>query len=214
MGLRGRISADGRYLVINVWQGTDVRNRLFYQDLQTDGAIVELIAELEATYAFVGNDGPVLYCRTNLDTPRGRLIALDTERPERQEWRMLVPEGADLLESALMVHDEFILLYVHDAHHVLKRCGLDGTPLGEIELPALGSIGATGAFSTSRAARPTRSYSTASGRSCTRSRCTGLTSPGPRVSSCSPHRWISRRRPMSPGRSSCPAGTGRASPCS
>jgi prolyl oligopeptidase len=140
------VSADGRYLVINVWQGTDVSNRLFYQDLQTDGAIVELIAELEATYAFVGNDGPVFYCRTNLDAPRGRLIALDTERPDRQEWRTLVPEGADLLESALLVHDEFILLYVHDAYHVLKRCGLDGTPLGEIELPALGSIGATGSF--------------------------------------------------------------------
>ena len=36
-GFGAQVSDEGRYLVINVWQGTDVRNRLFYQDLHEGG---------------------------------------------------------------------------------------------------------------------------------------------------------------------------------
>jgi prolyl oligopeptidase len=141
-----KVSEDGRFLVLSVWQGTDVRNRLFYQDLAAGGPVVELIAELEAAYAFVGNDGPVFYLRTDLDAPRGRLIAVDTMQPDKATWRTLIAEGADTLEAATMVHDEFIALYLHDAHHQLKRFDGEGRPLGEIALPTLGSIATNGNF--------------------------------------------------------------------
>ena len=102
-GFGAEVSEDGRYLVLNVWQGTEVRNRLFYQDLQADGPVVELISELEAAYHFVGNDGPLFYLRTDLDAPRGRLIAVDTSQPGRRGWHTVIPQGADVLEAVVMV---------------------------------------------------------------------------------------------------------------
>jgi prolyl oligopeptidase len=145
-GFDGQVSEDGSYLVVHVWQGTDVRNRLFYQDLQAGGPVVELISDLEAAYRFVGNDGPVFYLHTDLDAPRGRLIAVDITRPNKADWRTLVAEDADTLEEVVMVHGEFVVLYLHDAHHKLKRFERDGSLLGEIPLPALGSIPANGNF--------------------------------------------------------------------
>jgi prolyl oligopeptidase len=145
-GFDGRVTRDGAHLVVSVWQGTDVRNRVFYQDLADGGPMVELIPDLEAAYGFVGNDGPVFYLRTDLDAPRGRLIAVDIAHPERANWRTLVPESEDTLETVTMVHDEFIALYLHDAHHQLKRFSLDGRFLGEIALPGLGSIPSNGEF--------------------------------------------------------------------
>jgi len=139
-GFDAEVSEDGRFLVLHVWQGTDTRNRLFYRDLGARAPVVELIHDLEAAYHFVGNDGSVLYLVTDLSAPRGRLIAVDTSRPQREHWRTLVPESADTLELVKMVHGEFVALYLHDAHHRIRRFDRTGRPLGEIPLPTLGSI--------------------------------------------------------------------------
>ncbi|HEX6386587.1 MAG TPA: prolyl oligopeptidase family serine peptidase, partial [Anaerolineae bacterium] len=145
-GFNATVSEDGRYLVVHVWEGTEVRNRLFYQDLHAGGPIVELIDELEATYHFAGNDGSMFYLYTNLDAPRGRLIAVDTKQPEKSYWRPLISQGVDTLETVTMVHDEFVALYLHDAYHQLKRFDREGRPLGDIDLPTTGSIPANGNF--------------------------------------------------------------------
>ena len=139
-GFDSVVSEDGRYLVLHVWQGTDVRNRVFYLDLATGSDVVELIADLEAAYRFVGNDGPVFYLRTDLDAPRGRLIAIDTTHAARINWQTLIPHHDDVLETVDLIHDQFIVRYQHDAYHRLQRFALDGTPLGEIALPTVGSI--------------------------------------------------------------------------
>jgi prolyl oligopeptidase len=138
-GFGADITDDGRYLVLSVWQGTDVRNRFFYRDLTGDG-MVELIPNIEAAYNFIHNDGPVFYFLTNLDAPRNRLIAIDVTRPDKAAWRTLIPESADVLESVRMINDEFIATYLHDAHEVLKRFDLNGNLIGEVILPAPGSL--------------------------------------------------------------------------
>ena len=145
-GFDATVTDDGTYLVVSVWVGTDTRNGVFYQDLRTNGPIVELIPVLEAAYHFIDNDGPVFYLRTDLESPRGRLIAVDTEQPEREKWQTLIPESADVLELVIMVHGEFIALYVHDAYHQIKRYATDGGYLGEIKMPTLGSISYTGSL--------------------------------------------------------------------
>ena len=145
-GFGASVSEDGRYLIISVLEGTDVRNRLFYRDLQAGSQVVELIAELEAQYTFMGNDGPLFYLTTNLEAPRGRLIALDTNRPAKENWRTVIPQTEDTLDctdtpgGVTMVNHQFVCLYLQDAHHVLKRFGRDGSFLGEISLPMIGSV--------------------------------------------------------------------------
>jgi prolyl oligopeptidase len=139
-GFGAQVSDEGRYLIINVWQGTEVRNRMFYQDLHEGGPVVELISEMEASYAFLGNDGPLFYLRTDLEAPRGKIIRVDLRQPEKASWRTLVPESADVIEAAKLLQDTFICVELHDAHHRMRQYGLDGTPRGEIPLPTLGSI--------------------------------------------------------------------------
>ncbi|HEY6042916.1 MAG TPA: prolyl oligopeptidase family serine peptidase, partial [Anaerolineae bacterium] len=146
-GFQPTVSDDARYLLLNVWQGSDERNRFFYQDLQKGGAIVELVSELIAAFDIVGNDGPVFYFRTDLEAPRGRLIAIDTENPARENWHTVIPESTDTLEQVVMVHDEFIALYLHDATHRIRRYSRVGELVAEIELPTLGSIGVNNASS-------------------------------------------------------------------
>ena len=89
-GFGAEVSNDGRYLLLNVWQGTDTRNRFFYKDLQESGDMVELIPNLEAAYTFIGNDGPRFYFQTDRDAPRGCLLSIDiaqSDKPYPQQSR-------------------------------------------------------------------------------------------------------------------------------
>lgn len=135
------VTDDGRYLILHVNVGTDVKNLIFYVDLDADFDVVELVPRLDAAYEFIGNDGPVFYFKTNLDAPRGRVIALDTARPA--DAQTIIPEGADTLEAVRLIHNEFITVTLHDAHHRLLRYDLEGAERGEVPLPGLGSIPST-----------------------------------------------------------------------
>ncbi len=139
-GFNAEVSDDGCYLTLFVSEGTDQRNRLFYQDLEASGETIELIAELEAGFEYLGNDGPVFYLLTDLDAPLSRVIAIDVTHPARDSWTTIIPEGTDRLELVKIIHNEFITVYLHNAYHKLFRFDLAGNPLGEIELPGLGSL--------------------------------------------------------------------------
>jgi len=139
-GFDSRVSENGKYLVIHVWQGTDVRNRFFYKDMESTQGIIELVPELEANYQFIDHDGSVFYFRTDLDAPRGRVIAIDIQTPQKDHWKTIIPESSDVLEYIIIANHQFVALYLHDAHHTLKRFTMDGSYLGEIPLPAMGSI--------------------------------------------------------------------------
>ena len=139
-GFDSQVSEDGRYLVMQVSEGTDRRNRLFYRELgKTDGPMVELIPELEAGFDFIGNDGPVFWLLTNLDAPRYRIIAIDTRNPARSNWRTLVAESDATLISASVLNRQFVAQYLRDARSEVLRFALDGKPIDRIELPGIGT---------------------------------------------------------------------------
>jgi len=134
------VSDDDRYLILHVSHGTLSKNLLFVRELGGEGAFTELISEFEAEYAFVGNDGDTFYVRTDSGADRGRVVAIELEHPEREHWRVVVPESGDSLQEVVMVGDELVCLYLHDASHRLRRLRTDGELLGEITLPGLGSV--------------------------------------------------------------------------
>ncbi|MBI1968170.1 MAG: S9 family peptidase [Gemmatimonadetes bacterium] len=147
-GISAGVTHDGRYLILVLWLGTDRRNRVYYQDLQSptaprfDGPVVPLLDKFDAAYSFVGNDGPVFYFATDLDAPRQRVVAIDTPDPDPSRWRSVIPQDTDVLESVRLVNNSFVTTYLHDAHSRLRLFALDGRPLRDLALPTLGSVSA------------------------------------------------------------------------
>ncbi|MBA2623224.1 MAG: S9 family peptidase [Chthoniobacterales bacterium] len=140
----GEVTEDGAYLIINISQGTDPKNRIFFKKLaKPDAPVVELLNKQDAEYDFLGNNGPVFWFRTNLNAPRGRIVAIDTGKPG--EIRELVAQSEDKLEGVELVGERFIANYLKDAHSVVRLFEVTGKPAGEIALPGLGTaIGFTG----------------------------------------------------------------------
>jgi prolyl oligopeptidase len=135
-----QLSDDGRYLILQVWQGTDKRNRLYYRDLQTGGDFVRLIDEMEAMYHFLGNDGPVFYLETDRHAPNGRIISINTQAPKRELWQEIIPEGPAVIEFSQIVNHQFVVVTLHHASHQLTLYHPGGEPDRAIPLPTIGSI--------------------------------------------------------------------------
>jgi len=140
LGFFPYISHDGHYLLLDVWHGTDPKNRIYYREEGSDQPFVRLLDQADAHYDFIDNDGTTFYFHTTLDAPRGRIIAIDITHPEPANWRVLVPEQEDVIANVQRVNHQFVVQYMHDASHRLKLYHTDGSFAHEIELPAPGSI--------------------------------------------------------------------------
>ena len=141
-GFSGGVTEDGRYLIISVWLGTSPQNLLFYKDLQDPNAeVVELISEFEAHYSLIDNDGSTFWIQTDLDAPKGKVIAVDIANPERSNWKVLIPEAEETLESVGTLNNQFVADYLKDAYTQIKIFELDGKFVKAIELPGIGSAG-------------------------------------------------------------------------
>jgi prolyl oligopeptidase len=141
----GSVSDDGKYLIISITQDTSSKNRLYYKDLtQPDAPVVKLVDEFNAKYTFIDNDGPVFWIETDVDAPRGKVIAIDTRHPERGMWKTVVPQGTDKLDASNVVDDKFLLSYLKDAKTEVRVFDLNGKLLRNVDLPGIGTAGGFG----------------------------------------------------------------------
>ncbi|MBX9690220.1 MAG: prolyl oligopeptidase family serine peptidase [Candidatus Obscuribacterales bacterium] len=137
------LSEDGKYLIVSISRNTNPENLVYYKDLtKASSPIVHLIENWGAQYSFIDNDGPVFYFQTNKDAPRGRIIAIDTRKPEAKDWKETVSEKTEILRSVNAVSDRLVCLYLNDAHAVLHTYTRDGKEAGDIALPGIGSVNA------------------------------------------------------------------------
>jgi len=118
----GDVTDDGQYLTITVSQGTDVRNRLYFIDLdnpgkpQIDNPVVRLIDNLNAEYSFIGNRGTMFYVRTDRNAPKGRIVAINIDNAREERWNTIIPESKDALQGAAMAGDDIVANFLQDAH--------------------------------------------------------------------------------------------------
>lgn len=142
-GFGGHVTEDGEFLIIQVWLGTEPKNRVFYKkcsDLKAPA--VELLNDNDARYEFIDNDGATFLFRTDLNAPCFQVIAIDTRKPQRGNWRVLVPEQPKvLLEEATTVGKQLFCQYLRDAKTEVTQFTLAGEKVREVKLPGIGSAG-------------------------------------------------------------------------
>ena len=139
-GLYAWVTDDGKYLLIQISQGTDTKNGLFYKDLSQPGSkVVELLPRFDASYDFITNLGSTFLIQTDLDAPKQKVISIDLKNPKPANWKTLVPENADTLRSVSHVGGALIANYLKDARTAIRRFKIDGAPLPPVKLPGLGT---------------------------------------------------------------------------
>jgi prolyl oligopeptidase len=143
------VTADGRYLVLSIGQGSSNKTRILYKEVNKLGEEAHpLIPEGDANYIFLGSEGSVFWFYTDFKALRGRVIAVDITQPQRQNWRETIPESdapiaanSSMGGNALgMFAGKFVLVYLKDGRPVLRVFDKQGRLTYEPSLPAAGFV--------------------------------------------------------------------------
>lgn len=143
-GIWHRTTDDGRYLVAGARDPETQHSTVSVLDLADPAAGFRRIVEAaDAVYSLVGNDGPVLWLYTDLEAPRGRVVAVDTRAPDRDSWSDLIPEAEETISSWILaraIGDRVIVGYLKEALTLVRVFAADGRFLYDLDLPVGGSI--------------------------------------------------------------------------
>jgi prolyl oligopeptidase len=100
-----------------------------------------LFVAYDASYRVIGNLRNTFFVRTTNGAPKARIIAVDPTNPAPDQWRVVVPEGPDAIEGAVMAGGRIVVQDLSDVKGRLRLFSTEGRALGEVPLPGIGSVG-------------------------------------------------------------------------
>jgi prolyl oligopeptidase len=148
--VNGHVTEDGRYLLIVMAEGAENRNRLYYAELvdpqapKIDAAVKPVIEADDAEYAPIGNNGGIVYIRSDRNASNRAIVSVDLAHPSPSEWKTIVPERHEAIESVALIGGRIVVQYLVDVQSRLSLFGMNGAPQGDIALPGPGAVGVIG----------------------------------------------------------------------
>ena len=140
----GRVSDDGKWLIITSAKGTARKNMVFFKDLAAkDSTVQPLVDKIEAAYNFIDNTGTRFYFRTDQDAPNGKVVAVNVAESNKT-WREVIPEAKETLGSVNLINNQFVANYLKDAYTQIRIYDMNGKPVRNVELPGIGSASGFG----------------------------------------------------------------------
>jgi len=134
----GKVTEDDRYLIITAANST-YGNELYVKDLSNSASAIQtIVSDFKNDYSVLENENANLFVVTDNNAPNKRIIVIDVNRPNPENWKDLIPETSQVLEPATC--SGFIFAhYMKDAVSQVKQYNYTGKLIREIQLPGLGT---------------------------------------------------------------------------
>jgi prolyl oligopeptidase len=139
---------DERFAILDVSdRGTGKQgNAVFVMDLAKPGSkFVPLIPTIgDDTYAVLENVRGELLVFTDSAAPNGRVVRIDPANPAPENWKTIIAEKPDTIDTVSVAGGKVIVTYMKDVASKAYVHNLEGVFENEIELPGLGSANGFG----------------------------------------------------------------------
>ncbi len=137
----GRVTDDGRYLVVDVREGTKDENEIIVKRLDTaDAAWQPLFTGFEHDFEFVESQGDRLFFETDQGAPRRKIVMVDLTTPDRTLTEVVPEHARNVLLHVALVNGQLAVVSMHNAYHRLQMYSLLGELQHEVELPSIGAV--------------------------------------------------------------------------
>jgi prolyl oligopeptidase len=144
LNMTPELSHDGRWLSVEIHDGTSEKNRLWVYPVTTEdgrctiGEPLKLVDTVFAGFSFVRTDGPHLYLRTDHDAPLRRVVCVDLDAfagSGAAEFVDVVGATDATLQHAQAVGADILTVHLVDAQPRVTRYALDGAQLAVVDVP-------------------------------------------------------------------------------
>ncbi len=138
------LTEDERFLILTTSVST-TGNELYIQDLSNPKSkFVPVVTNFENNHSVINNDDTRLIIRTNLNAPNTRIVEVDFNNPGIENWKDIVPEAEEPVQSISTAGRKLFVGYLKDAKTQIKQFDNKGKLEREVELPGIGSAGGFG----------------------------------------------------------------------
>lgn len=137
------LTEDEHFLLLNKSEGTS-GDELWVKDMTNESSkndFILLIKGFDTESNFIDNDGDKILVRTNSDAPNYKVVLIDPKNPAKENWKIIIPERKELLESVGTAGGKLFLSYLQDASSRIYQTTYKGHLEREIHLPGIGSAG-------------------------------------------------------------------------
>jgi prolyl oligopeptidase len=139
---------DERFAVLDISdRGTGKQgNAVMVMDVTKPGAkFTPLIPAItDDTYGVLENVRGELVVFTDNNAPNGRVVRIDPANPSPANWKVLIDQKNEPLDTVQMAGGKIIVTYMKDVASKANVHNLEGTFENEIELPGLGAASGFG----------------------------------------------------------------------
>lgn len=140
------LTEDERFLTLTISEGTS-GTELLVKDMQNTSAnndFILLVKGFDTESNFIDNDGDKLLIRTNEGAPNYKVVLVDPKNPSKENWKTVIPERKELLESVATAGNKLFLSYLQDASSRIYQTDYKGFKAKEIQLPGIGTASGFG----------------------------------------------------------------------
>jgi prolyl oligopeptidase len=128
---------DNKNCLILVQKGW-LKNDILLYRIEID-RLDPICKDIEAT--FTGNVvGKNFIGLTDYLAPKGKVFEIDLDNLEVDNWETLIPEGEYPIDFFDLYGGKILVRYLEESYNQLYIYELDGTKLGKVELPFIGSM--------------------------------------------------------------------------
>jgi prolyl oligopeptidase len=138
------LTEDEKYLVLTTSIST-TGNELYVQNLaDPNSKLTPVVTNFDNNHSVIDNDGSRLIIETNLNAPNSRVVEVDFSKPTPENWRDIIAETEEPIQSISTAGHKLFVSYLKDAKSQIKQFDNKGKLEREIELPGIGSAGGFG----------------------------------------------------------------------
>jgi len=135
------LDENKKYLFITESESTS-GNGLFIKNVEKPNSkIIQLAQGFEFDYIPVEMINDEIFVLTNDGAPKFRVVSIDPLKPEKQNWKVIIPEKENTLQSCSFCGGKLFADYMVDAKSKLEIYLPDGTYKGDVQLPGICSVG-------------------------------------------------------------------------
>ncbi len=139
---------DEKFLILSISdRGKGKRgDALFFRNLSKgEKGFTPIIAEVgDDSFDLIDNVGDKFLIETNRNAPNNKVILFDPKNPDEKNWKEVLPEREQPLNSVSSAGGKLFATYLKDVTSRVSVYDLTGKLENEVELPSIGTVGGFG----------------------------------------------------------------------
>jgi prolyl oligopeptidase len=134
------VTEDEKFLILSETE-TTTGNSLYFKDLDKPNAkFVAVVENFDNDYYVIDDVDGKFLVKTNYEAPKYRIIEIDPANPARENWKTVLPEKEEVLESISLVGGKIVAEYMKDATSKAYIYDVTGNLISELNLPGIGTM--------------------------------------------------------------------------